>query len=100
MFSTSVHGPVSAEMAPGRGLGTFPSPTKLSRDGLTPRKLGTQMVAEDLLKLSKQGQKTVTYSGKRDEAQTWHFVFCNLVIDVFGDVARRLLDGTGYSSEE
>ena len=100
MFSTPVHGPGSAEMAPGRGLGTYPSPTKLARDGLTPRKLGTQMVAENLLKLSKQGQKTVTYSGKRDEAQTWHFVFCNLVIDVFGDVARRLLDGTGYSSEE
>lgn len=36
------------------------------------------------------------YSGKRDDATAWQFVFNFKAEDAFGECATRLLNGTGY----
>ena len=83
------------------GSPIFPSPTKTQYKGLTGEELGTEMVASDLMKLSKQ--KGVSFSGKREHAETYKYVLENKLYTAFGDVAARLLcmNGTnGYTLEE
>ena len=71
------------------GSPIFPSPTKTQYKGLTGEELGTEMVASDLMKLSKQ--KGVSFSGKREHAETYKYVLENKLYTAFGDVAARLL---------
>ena len=63
----------------------------------------SQMVAENLLKLSKQ--RSVTYSGKHEEVVTFDCVIKkDKIVTAFGDVAERLLHlnggKDGYSFSE
>ena len=80
---------------------TFPSPRKLVAEGLDPTEVGTQMVANSLSKLGKQSISMMSFSGKRDDARAWRFVFGTKMEDIFGDPAKRLLSGdTPYSAKE
>ena len=101
MFST----PSPSTGSGGKGLvggsPIFPSPTKTQYNGLTGEELGTEMVASDLMKLSKQ--KGVSFSGKREHAETFKYVVENKLYTAFGDVAARLLcmyGANGYTLEE
>jgi len=101
LFSTPSPPSEAGGTGPAGGRPDFPSPTKLVRNGLTGTELGAQMAAENLLKLSQQ--RSVTYSGKREEVVTFDCVIKNKIVTAFGDVAERLLHlngKDGYSFSE
>ena len=65
--------------------------------------LGTEMVASDLMKHSKQKGVSFSYKRDREHAETFKYVLENKLYTAFGDVAARLLcmNGTnGYTLEE
>ena len=79
----------------------FPSPRKQENNGLSGEELGTQMAAEDLMRLSKLGK--VYFSGKQQERVTFQYVFNDKLITCCGDVAERLLGvngKNGYTEKE